>query len=247
MCLLLTRLLFLIHSFFLKINFIEERIRNLGGSPDISRVKKIQQTNFNCDNKYQEEANRVLSNLAKHIGDYDSKMEHYNKEFEYNLNKGLEDDISLDIKIDDLQVDKSYHVTNFLKEFQKLSLKTKYYFFDCPFQVYEDTYHQRKNKYLQDKIDFDESDFIMDELNKLLDFQKEESAQGNLSYRHHGKGIPNRFFGFGMPSMVFYPQPFRVCLVCPQTERVPEHRDRGKSLSDEPERRIHSVSLSRLP
>lgn len=169
-----------------KINFIEERIRNLGGSPDISRVKKIQQTNFNFDNKYQEEANRVLSNLAKHIGDYDSKMEHYNKEFEYNLNKGLEDDISLDIKIDDLQVDKSYHVTNFLKEFQKLSLKTKYYFFDCPFQVYEDTYHQRKNKYLQDKIDFDESDFIMAELNNSLSFNKVRFLEfENKKYFYH--------------------------------------------------------------
>jgi len=49
----------------------------------------------------------------------------------------------------------------------KASIKDNFYFFDCPFSVYENTYDSRLSKFLSSYIDADEIDFLKKEINNL--------------------------------------------------------------------------------
>ncbi|MGX1022866.1 hypothetical protein [Psychroflexus sp. MBR-150] len=169
-----------------KVIYFEERIRRLGSTPDINRLKKpIDNKNKTLINS-NEKLNEILKKIVDKVKFYDTRIAHYNDELEYNHNKGIEDDISLEIKIDDLNKDISYYVTKYLKELQKLSLEYNYYFFDCPFDVYRVNYYKRKNEYLNNSIDTNEADFIMVELNKTVNYRGERYLTfENKKYHYH--------------------------------------------------------------
>ena len=168
-----------------KIYFLEERIRRLGSTPDIIRLK-IPKNKKNITSSNKEKLNQVLKKIIDKIKDFDSRMSYYNRELEYNYNKGIDDDISLELKIDDLYKDVSYHVTKEIKKLQKISIEENFYFFDCPFDVYIENYIKRKKNYLKSRVDVDESDFIMAELNNSLSFNKVRFLEfNNKKYFYH--------------------------------------------------------------
>lgn len=151
-----------------KVIFFEEKIRALGFTPDIVRLKIKKGDSKNELSQNKKLLNNTLEKISRKVLYYDSRMRHYNEELKYNKNKGEDREFEINILIEGLKDDVSYYVTKELKKLQKISIETNLYFYDCAFLVYEKNYQRRKYKYIKDKIDVSEADFIMSELKDLL-------------------------------------------------------------------------------
>lgn len=118
-----------------------------------------------------EESKQITQKIISVIKKYNSFLEDFTSELFIETMNGAPYDPAYDIKQETEEEDTKYYVNKYIDELQRSSFKDKFYFFDCPFDVYLHHYPIRIAKFLESHIDVDESDFIKAELESRLDLK----------------------------------------------------------------------------
>lgn len=134
----------------------------------------------------KEKSKKIAQKIISVIQKYNSFYEDYTSALFMETMYGAPYDPAYDIKQETEEEDTKYYVNKYIDELQRSSLNDKFYFFDCPFDVYLHHYPKRKAEFLESHIDVNESDFIKAELESRIDLKNERilSIDLEMAYYH---------------------------------------------------------------
>lgn len=105
----------------------------------------------------------VLKKLFSYCEELDTIENKRFQEIQYHINRNEDVNVEIDIKYDIEAEPWQESVLTEISEVYEIAKEHNIYFFDCPFEVYENYFESRKNKFFEEYIDATELDFLLSE------------------------------------------------------------------------------------